>query len=94
MEEFIKTATPYVFGIILALGTWFYNLIEKRINARAEESKALLKQVTDLEKEVGILKERSNQFHESLRAISEDLKRHLDGRIDSLRELMLAKIPQ
>jgi len=91
MDDFIKQAMPFILGILLALGTWFYNLIEKRINARGEEIKSMQIEINRLDKKVAVLESEHNQFSQSLKAISDDLKKHMDDKIESLRELMTIK---
>lgn len=92
MDEFIKSATPYFIAVTLGVITWFYSMIEKRINARGEECKALQIEIYRLDKKIAVLESEHNQFSQSLKAISEDLKRHMDDRIESLRELFTEKL--
>jgi archaellum component FlaC len=92
MEEFIRLAIPCIIGGIIAIGTWLYNLVEKRINARADETKALQIEINRLDKKVAVLESEHNQFSQSLKAISEDLKKHIDDKIESLREIFTVKL--
>lgn len=94
MDEFIKSATPYFIAVSLGIITWFYTMIEKRINARAEECKALQIEINRLDKKVAVLESEHNQFSRSIQAISEDLKKHMDDKIESLRELFTVKLSQ
>ncbi len=94
MNDFIRQAMPFIVGLILALVTWFYSLIEKRINAKGEEIKAMQIDINRLDKKVAVLESEHNQFSQSLKAISDDLKKHMDDKIESLRELMSAKFTQ
>lgn len=62
MNQFFESLTPYIlalFTIIASLGKWFYNLIEKRINARIAENK-------DLEQQIYALREEYHRGQESI----------------------------
>jgi ribosome-binding ATPase YchF (GTP1/OBG family) len=94
MDEFIKQASPYILGLIVALITWFYSLIEKRINARQKEHHDLKEEVNALKTEVAVLKNGHTLLSKTLEDFSKDFKSHLDDKISSLEKLLTAQFSQ
>lgn len=102
MNQFFESITPYIlalFTIIASLGKWFYNLIEKRINARIAENR-------DLEQQIFALREESHKKQESITKLDtkikmieeyqakgfEQLRLLIVDRIDGLEKLLTEKI--
>lgn len=102
MKPFIESLSPFIialFGILASMVTWFYNLIEKRINARIAENKDLLDQVhkireeahkkqdsiTKLETKITMIEEYQEKGFEQLRLLIVD-------KMDGLEKLLTEKI--
>ena len=100
--KFIESATPYLlmfFTLATSLLVWFYNLIEKRINARVEEIKSLheelakvkqfrsddLREISRISTELRMIKEYQEKGFMELRALIVD-------KMENLKELFQAQI--
>lgn len=83
---------PYLVTIAIGLVVWFYNLIEKRINARADEAKALEKTQAEQKGDIERLKIKVEQLEKSHEKMFEELKTLIVDKMDFLEKLFNEKL--
>lgn len=83
---------PYLITICIGLIVWFYNLIEKRINARADEAKALEKTQAEQKGDIERLKIKVELLEKSHEKMFEELKTLIVDKMDFLEKLFNEKL--
>lgn len=83
---------PYLVTICIGLIVWFYNLIEKRINARADEAKALEKTQAEQKGDIERLKIKVELLEKSHEKMFEELKTLIVDKMDFLEKLFNEKL--
>lgn len=102
MNQFFESLSPFIialFGILASMVTWFYNLIEKRINARIAENKDLEQQIFDLREEshrkqqfITMLDTKIKMIEESQAKGFEQLRLLICDKMDGLEKLLTERI--
>ncbi len=82
---------PYLIGIALGLVVWFYNLLEKRINARQVELQKLEDNLVDLKEKQTKLETQFESFEKNQDRMISDLKEFINTRLDSIEKLFNEK---
>ena len=91
MKELLSMTMPYLIGIALGLVVWFYNLLEKRINARQAELQKLEDNFVDLKEKQTKLETQFESFEKNQDRMISDLKEFINTRLDSIEKLFNEK---
>jgi DNA anti-recombination protein RmuC len=91
MKEMLSMTMPYLIGIALGLVVWFYNLLEKRINARQVELQKLEDNLVDLKEKQTKLETQFESFEKNQDRMISDLKEFINTRLDSIEKLFNEK---
>ncbi len=91
MKELLSMTMPYLIGIALGLVVWFYNLLEKRINARQAEFQKLEDNFVDLKEKQTKLETQFESFEKNQDRMISDLKEFINTRLDSIEKLFNEK---
>ncbi len=91
MKEILSMTMPYLIGIALGLVVWFYNLLEKRINARQVELQKLEDNLVDLKEKQTKLETQFESFEKNQDRMISDLKEFINTRLDSIEKLFNEK---
>lgn len=83
---------PYLITICIGLIVWFYNLIEKRINARADEIKVLEQIQVEQKGKIDRLDMKVEQLEKSHERMFEELKTLIVDKMDFLEKLFNEKL--
>ena len=87
----LSMTMPYLIGIALGLVVWFYNLLEKRINARQVELQKLEDNLVDLKEKQTKLETQFESFEKNQDRMISDLKEFINTRLDSIEKLFNEK---